>query len=498
MKYLLTIAVILGATNAAHAGREGGGTNGVVIDDRVISADSLRPGLAGSRCEFSLELKALLERAGLLLVRYGANQRAEHDNFIGPFTPEQSKFIEENVRSSDTEYRCVTELPKFAECQDEFKIHDKQVGRSVPLACTIGPVTWLRPDLFNKMPLREQTKVIIHERLHNIEVPGLNREVTHAMIADVTNSLGLLLGLYNDQLLGARPVLNDLQVGQITVLVHRIAQLKLNSERPDIRSARGDLTPLSSQYVVTPFGGGLVRKINRYIPSGAYVGVGSILRGTIENDAELIDTVCYDPRPQYHIDCTLKRGAKLKSVMIRAAKPGIYVGLHVGERSTLSDVGFQIQDKNNQQHFDQSHSFVISSFKDRSAILIGQDTQIKNFESQGLRSISIGSNTRIENFALEGLAFWRSNFASVALGENSRLVYNGNNFRFTLIVDAFSWYATLPSRVEPHLNLGPNFAFDLAMINKDYAIVRAIGRTNIDSMKALKNKDVPGYSGSNE
>lgn len=90
--------------------------------------------------------------------------------------------------------------------------------------CTIGPLTLINEPLFKKMKIREQAKLIIHERLRNLQVSAPDD-----YIRDITEIVQLCLVLINDQLNKFKYSLSALQKEKIAMLMTRIIQLGLGT-----------------------------------------------------------------------------------------------------------------------------------------------------------------------------------------------------------------------------------------------------------------------------
>ncbi len=259
------------------ADNSGGGTV-VIENDTVVLADPFlrRAGNEGTfhcqpgeRGDLAPALIAELRRAGALLVRYGAASFSDRfDRSFGPEADNHSRygrsvFIENEVFDPITEYCFVGKLPYDSPMETEALPID---GRTEVAGYTEGNVTWIREDLFRKMSLREQAKLIIHERLH-----AYAGNVRHGPIADLTNGLGLALSFFNEQRNGKRPRLSDAEVVTLQRLVLQIQHLRLQKGGPSV--FRGN--PLTD-YRVVQNGGGLVHS-RTSVHDRAYIGVGSVI-----------------------------------------------------------------------------------------------------------------------------------------------------------------------------------------------------------------------------
>ena len=256
---ILTIGMMLILfSSPVIAGNESGnGGSGILLKNgEVILADPYIIDATGCDTCGTLgqDLSAGLKDAGRVLVRFGATADSDYG----------AAFIRDSVFSPFVEYRFVDELP--AHCaqeqnEDEYVVPDEQ-GTWVPLACTKGWVTSIRKSFFSKMKLREQVKLIVHERLHH-HAP----QAAHVHIADLTQALDLFFKINDREQNGEKPMLSDQDVNRLQRLPLRITQLALTSD------SAATLKRLTD-YSVHAYGGGLIPKNkNVHADSGAFVSL---------------------------------------------------------------------------------------------------------------------------------------------------------------------------------------------------------------------------------
>lgn len=395
------LAVLIGCSACAHHRSEtrtpagtnsSGGGEGVLLNDTVVVA---RPVVQehGGVVSFGPELSNELDRAGKLLVRYGAAFKPSYD-LLGkeyPYSLDRSAFISDyviprgkiNAKGSLIEYRFVSELPTYPECTNRTRAQSPvHAGEVVRLACTMKYITWIREDLFNKMTVREQAKLIIHERLHSYGNPGVNEELFHEFIDDITEGLDLALGLYNSQIHGERPVLTDDQVDLLIRMMRRIAQIELNRGRLD----GNDMPNISAAdkfldlFTVTPNGGGLVTFLTS---KTAYIGAGSVAWSRFADGSELIDTSCYDPRIVQHIICELGVGAKMHFVTLYGHQPDKNLSVTLADGAQMINVSAQMMTKH-----DTGWSRVIK---------LGKNAKLLNVDLKDIWGLTLGDQADVTN-----------------------------------------------------------------------------------------------------
>lgn len=362
--HLLALLSLCLLPEPSHALRRGGnssgGGNAEVFDDRVVLAHPYR--MVGKQVKFSNELIIELERAGKILVRYGADFTDDDgERSIGlegrPRGPmDQSAFVQKYVKNwgefdgnSPIEYRFVKEVPNLTECENNGHfLPGHKNGKTVRLACTNGDITWIQEDLFKKMSIREQAKTIIHERLHAYNKSNLNPVLFHEFVDDITEGLDVALSLYFQQdywMLASQGLnhspLKKEQVDQLRLLMRRIANLSLNASRIDAQDSK-DSKSFLKRFAVTPNGGGLIeqQKDMRLPENGFFVGIAAIAPSQLTNHTVLADVSCYDPRTQKVVCQIIDDNVTMLFVNLFADQPdeGYRVLLHNFSRLYNADI----------------------------------------------------------------------------------------------------------------------------------------------------------------
>ena len=244
LKIMAGLLCFVFATHAHAQGRGSDAGNGggaiVLPNGDVILADPyiVQTGQPVFFEQFHSELKDEITRAGRLLVNFGATEDARFG----------AKFIAESVAHPLTEYQFMAILPERCRVEAQEDGYHLPDGLSVTaVACTAGYVTYINDGLFRRMTVREQAKLVIHERLHAYALGA-----PHEHIADLTSTIDEILSISRRQLLGERFELSDAQIESLRRVTRRIAQLGLNRGRTD------DVLLILSNYQVMRNGGGLI------------------------------------------------------------------------------------------------------------------------------------------------------------------------------------------------------------------------------------------------
>jgi hypothetical protein len=500
LNILLSAVTLFSLTSTlAKADRGGGGGTGLQFDDHLILAHPYK--LVGNKVEFSSELVQELNRAGKLLVRYGADYLSRKDQFSKLHEDaitglETSAFIENYVRNWSwigenflVEYRFVNELPDYPECKQISHLVTLEPGaKPVQLACTIKYITWIKQDLFSKMNLREQAKTIIHERLHAYGNNDINADLFHEFIDDITEGLDLALDLYNAQIQGGRPILSESQVSLLTTMMRRIGQLKLNQGRQDSATlASISFDSFISKFKVTKRGGGLVSSLTA---ESAYIGAGSVAWAHIGDDAEIIDTSCYDPRPNRWIICEIGANAKISFVTLYSNQPDRNISLNVGANSHVSNFDAQL---NTQKDEGRSREIYIGSnswienvyLVDMRGLVVGDHSTLKNMQ------VSSGSQSsfKIKNIG-SGYPDIMFEYPILKLGSNTRFEGSPKGTMPYVVIFGSMFYSTLPSRMFPTLAIdsGSKIYFNrnpCESVSDLGGSVRVRGTTSVSNSKPL-------------
>jgi hypothetical protein len=329
----LGLCLIFNMLPSAFAGAGGGsevGNGGEVItlpDDTVILGDPYTsrpdPSQAITYDQLNASLKAEIERAGRFLVKFGAavdnsipNDPTPTDDQIQQMVRKrylsrvaQAAFLVSTVMDTAmVQYYFVDPLPSTCTSAEDIDANGLPNGYQLDLGgCTEGPVTWIDKTLFAKMNVREQAKLLIHERMHALMA---QYGFPHYMIADITDGLDVAMTLYNDQINSQRPVLTSDQVTKLETLIAQILRTHLADGRPETESE------LETAWTVSPNGGALVSNTATVSPQ-AYVGVGSLIGSgsTISPGALILNSSCYRG------GCQLQNGAQMLESTIMQKAP---------------------------------------------------------------------------------------------------------------------------------------------------------------------------------
>ncbi len=241
MKTLLLI-LILSLTVFAGDGAGNGGDVVVLNDNTIVLADPYY--WQNERIKLHPELVKELRIIGDYLVFLGATKATEAKFERNKTYPlEESLFFNEEILSEKTKYVPMSELPNL--CQNLEKPSLPDGATTYNAACTLDQTTYLLEKTFKKMSIREQAKLILHERLRTI-VPKLG--LYH--ITRVTNGVDIYLEQRQKIASEVYNPLNPVEVTQIEELRETIA-LYL-SENPTQALAE------IKNYSVNENGGGLI------------------------------------------------------------------------------------------------------------------------------------------------------------------------------------------------------------------------------------------------
>jgi hypothetical protein len=292
----------------------------ILPDDTVVLADPyiVRSG-PDDAATLAPKLVAEIRRLGRMLVRFGAKEggclsssprELEYlqdtglcDGIVVARMAE-SDFVNTYVLDPLVEYHFVREIP--SSCPTSPSSVTPPPGSQVePVACTVGKLTWIVADLFKQMNVREQAKLIAHERMRAI--PQAN---PIEFIADITTGVGLALDLYNQALNGKRPTLNDGQVGTLMLLLRRIQQVGMADD-----DASGPQPFVADDWHVSAAGGGLVRKDAKLDPA-AFISAGSLLgpKSNVGPQAVLLNASCFN------VECDIAGGAQVEQSLFAGAQ----------------------------------------------------------------------------------------------------------------------------------------------------------------------------------
>ncbi len=443
----LLLSLLLSLTTSAFAGQDGGNSSGgggaiTRPDDSVVLADPfvIRHESEGTG-ELSDEIIAELQRAGWILVQYGAEysfmaKLSFFDDNSALIFPQANRirphsytaaFINNHVLRGTIEYRFVADLPDYNTCHQHRMVALPEGASEQLVACTVGPITWIKESLFRRMSVREQALTVIHERLHTLS-PGLPEEI----IADITTSLGTALELYNAQARGERPMLTDLQVNRLQRLMMRIMQAELHrgrgymAEMEASRAEHQDTTldelQILNTYTVAREGGGLLitpyHDLTEQMPEGAYVGIGAVVHPySLSRNATIVGSTCKDVAAEVRelstpfrnisiMTCILEEGASLinSEISLDSENAGMVTGL---ENAMDIDVESRLMSNNGGNIHIGIGASIINSY-------VGLSSS-SPYATNEREELHMGAGARIENSSLH-------NFNALRLGPGSRII----------------------------------------------------------------------------
>lgn len=372
------------ATSAFAGSGTSGGGDVVVFDDRVVLADRFiaKPGTRIDK--FDQPIYDELKRVSEILKNFG----------------DDTDFVSKEVTDPLIDYYLVDQIPAMKECESRIPVTLPGSGRSVEqVACTVGASTWIKQDLFNQLSIRDQTLLLIHERLRGYKI-----SLSHEQIADFVVGLDEALEAYNSSLANVRVPLTQVQVSRIEGLRRRLAQVV-----PGSRS-------MLSYYRIWPNGGGLVD--TSQIDPSAWIDITSQMSdAVVAAGVEVRKSICRN--------CVLEQGSRLIEVQARggALKVGADAllekvvvaikenhggakSLKVGSRSQLRNSSFESGSIGDECSIDRS------SFEE--GLVIGDRVQIQhsNFDIP----TKIGSEAKIDHFNT-----YEYGWGELLVGESSEL-----------------------------------------------------------------------------
>ncbi len=383
---LLVMAMTM-APLFAWAERGGGGTdigrggNVVVLPDQSVHlADPyiIRPAVEAVHpyTDFHPSIRAEIDKIGRLMVRLGAavdekvetkslkrnpNEDEKKQARIARYASRdaQAKFIAMNVANVTTEYVFVDQFPST--CQPVGDLGPVPEGyRVLEVGCTQGPTTYILKDVFSRLSVREMALSIIHERMH-----GLIRNFEHHFITDVTQGLGILLDLLNQQKAGKRPVLNDSQIKFLKGTLKAFAVTGLTEDSP------GDEAEFWQSWEIAS-GGGIFHQDTQIDPK-AYLGAGAMLGagGVMGPGSEMLNSTCY------LVSCELREGASLADTVV-APK--------------VSTKEFEFDSR------------LFSAVIGKNSLISGSSSLMPSLNSNTAQRIVIGDNVTMDNVDLSGFS----------------------------------------------------------------------------------------------
>lgn len=287
MKALLIAGLVSLSAMAADGPSVGGGGDVIILpNDTVVLADPFID--SGARQPNNMPpLRALNPRilAGItsyqkVLSKFLAKFIVNHKSDIEPLIATLA------VRKNDLRFYGVQnaeELNNFC-APGGRKIYKLPNGAQVQqVACTAGNETFLVEPLFTRLSLRDQSLLLIHERLTTLrdQYGGKN----YSAIARFTTGLNVYLNLYRDQAKEKFEKLNETETKQLTDFYVATEEIELRDK---------EVTENSFQWMAHPYGGGPVHlssdvdpsaliSLNTFIPGQAMVGQNAKVINLITN-----------------------------------------------------------------------------------------------------------------------------------------------------------------------------------------------------------------------
>ncbi len=219
-------------------------------------------------------------------------------------------------------------------------------ARVEQVACTAGEETFLVEPLFVRMSLKDQSLLMIHERLTTLR--DMYGGKNYSAIARFTTGLSHYLELYREQYKGQYRRLTSDEQKALTNFYMAIEEIELRNSEVDENSF---------QWTVAPYGGGRVHTMS-HIDESALVGLGAILR----KDSDVASAVV------------------IKNTFFEQP-----VTIIADENSIIENVTF---------YFDNDSAPSVST------IAIGRDSKLRHTSVRG--KVFIGSQSEIYDSTLDG------------------------------------------------------------------------------------------------
>ena len=271
---------------------EGSGSHGgdaiQLSDDRIVLADSFLKANSGGgdvteggkRFVIYPELRSELDLISDLLGSYGCRAGQLFD-FLK--SHHSCGFVTDDIlNDKETEYYLVDQIDQ-PECPNRAQYNVPPGAKLLEsAACTYGGRTYLKTSLFSAMSIREQAKLIIHERLRSLPKAPFLKD-----IAIFTTGVDTMLTIYFEQRANNWRALTDEELNNLRGLFAKIRSFKFS----DPREAEGGTWVPTAEGITRQGGGQILIKSTR-LGEGSYVGMGSTLDtgGTVEKNVKLLQT----------------------------------------------------------------------------------------------------------------------------------------------------------------------------------------------------------------
>ena len=438
----------LSHAQSEHVG--GGGDVVVLPDDTVVLAD---PFIKRSGVNFDLN-PLLIEE----LKRVGKLYDISHAN--------GSNFINQ-VLDPLVEYRFLSELP--SNCH-RITVGDLPSGSfDTQIACTSGSITWINEALFRKMTIREQVKLIIHERLRANPTP-----VSDEQIADIVIGTEEILNVYNQELNGVLPKLNGDQVFKLNKLQMRLIQAGISTR--NFCEPKSGCADKLKDYETHALGGAFLQKgidENTYVSIDSIIGLdvtigkNVFIKNSIVGSGSISDnTKITDSKALY----SLNVGA---NSIINNSQVGRIIA---GDKTTINDVTANELTVGNFSNINSVHF-------NAGEIQTGDEATITNLRqgANGGDKISAFNKVVIENVRINGLEMQAgSQIKNFDCSGNCTLRLGTNSVVSNMIVK-FKENRDRDGSSDFKLSLGENSTFSNLTLNnadpREYTMPAAVGIT---------------------
>ncbi len=244
------------------------------------------------------------------------------------------------------------------------KIYKLPTGAQVQqVACTAGKETFLVEPLFSRLSLRDQSLLLIHERLTTLrdQYGGKN----YSAIARFTTGLNIYLNLFRDQMKGKYSKLSEGETKLLTEFYTATEEIELRNK---------EVTENSFQWSAHSYGGGRVHETSDVDPS-AIVSLDSVIpaQSKVGERAKITNFT-----PSLRAKVVIEAEAILANVKYNG------LSLFVGQNASLKNV---------------EHLF--RSLEMASDIKIGMNSIITNSKLYVNYQMTIGNNVQLTDSILD-------------------------------------------------------------------------------------------------
>jgi hypothetical protein len=265
MRRLFFIGLFSLAAMAADGPSVGGGGDVIVLpNDSVVLADPFidhgakqpnnMPPLRALNPRILSGISSYQKVLSKFLAKFITGQKSDISPLIEELTKRNSELRFYGVQSAE-------EMNNFC-APGGRKIYKLPMGAQVQqVACTAGKETFLVEPLFSRLSLRDQSLLLIHERLTTLrdQYGGKN----YSAIARFTTGLNIYLNLFRDQMKEKYSKLSEGETQQLTEFYTATEEIELRNK---------EVTENSFQWSAHSYGGGRVHATSDVDPSACYSG----------------------------------------------------------------------------------------------------------------------------------------------------------------------------------------------------------------------------------